>query len=207
MKLIYQTNLWTVPHVLALGVLASPSWHNLNQEEMTPPFRSTGPFDDHDRDEWGDELDDDGAPVEPEPTGVWYTSAPLENVIRIDTLHDPDTGFCRGMLLEYANGAQRAVGDCRVGVDPVTTYTRPVRLCISRGKRTLPRVEGVYASEWDDGREKKGWVMRVKCSGLEEEDHGHQGDEGEWKSYELRGWLVFKVGGDGHYFIDVRQHG
>ncbi|EXL82441.1 hypothetical protein FOPG_04658 [Fusarium oxysporum f. sp. conglutinans race 2 54008] len=45
------------------------------------------------------------------------TQLPLQGTIRIDIFTCKTTGLCRGMLFEYDDGAQRAVGQCRIGID------------------------------------------------------------------------------------------
>jgi hypothetical protein len=55
-----------------------------------------------------------------------HSYAPLENVARIRVFYRPGTmDYCRGMLLYYDNGGQRALGKCRVHVDRSETYIRP----------------------------------------------------------------------------------
>ncbi|WKT39855.1 hypothetical protein QSH57_001674 [Fusarium oxysporum f. sp. vasinfectum] len=45
----------------------------------------------------------------------------LKGTVRVDIFEDSSTGCFRGVLLEYENGSQRTAGQCRVGVDPVTS--------------------------------------------------------------------------------------
>ena len=54
-----------------------------------------------------------------------FSAAPLDNVILAKVFHPPGKSYCRGLLFVYRNGAQRSLGDCRVGVDPFTTYEEP----------------------------------------------------------------------------------
>lgn len=60
-----------------------------------------------------------------------YCSAPLAGLSALSVFRDPGNRFCRGLLLKYANGAERALGSCRIGVDPVQHYPDPsvVRFC------------------------------------------------------------------------------
>lgn len=59
-----------------------------------------------------------------------FFSAPLDNVTRLQVLGDPRSGHCHAVLLDYANGSRRALGNCRLGVDPVIgTYLQPARIC------------------------------------------------------------------------------
>ncbi|KAL2162480.1 hypothetical protein VTH06DRAFT_7394 [Thermothelomyces fergusii] len=57
-------------------------------------------------------------------SNCWYvSSASLDNVTRAHVFLEEDGVYCRGLLLEYANGGQKALGQCRVGVDRCATYT------------------------------------------------------------------------------------
>lgn len=73
-----------------------------------------------------------------------YTSAPLQNIRRLRVFRSEE-GSWRGMLLYYKNGAQRAVGQCRVGVDDSTSYDDPRGICLF-GRAALQHSE----SEWND---------------------------------------------------------
>lgn len=55
----------------------------------------------------------------------YYSRAPLSHVARATTFLDPEHGVCRGILLHYENGGCRAVGQCRVNVDPTKTFDAP----------------------------------------------------------------------------------
>ncbi|EWG36251.1 hypothetical protein FVEG_14642 [Fusarium verticillioides 7600] len=59
------------------------------------------------------------------------TQIPLQGTTRIDVFTCKATDLCRGMLFGYEDGAQRAVGQCRLGIDNVTTYINPTRICYS----------------------------------------------------------------------------
>ncbi|KAI1104521.1 hypothetical protein F4804DRAFT_306751 [Jackrogersella minutella] len=78
-------------------------------------------------------------PKEPPFENAYYSSASLRNVIRILVFNNSYTGFCRGMLLEYENGAQRALGQCRIGIDLTKTYVRPTHFCFLRQVYSPPR--------------------------------------------------------------------
>ncbi|KAF5973281.1 hypothetical protein FCOIX_8849 [Fusarium coicis] len=45
------------------------------------------------------------------------TQIPLQGTTRVDVFTCKATGLCRGMLFGYEDGAQRAVGQCRLGID------------------------------------------------------------------------------------------
>lgn len=48
-----------------------------------------------------------------------YSSAPLTGVCRVCIYRDRSSGSFQGLIFDYASGAQRALGSCRVGIDPV----------------------------------------------------------------------------------------
>lgn len=47
-----------------------------------------------------------------------YASASLDNVACIRVFRDSQTDLLAGILVEYANGSQHALGSCRLGLDP-----------------------------------------------------------------------------------------
>ncbi|RSL70982.1 hypothetical protein CEP53_001678 [Fusarium sp. AF-6] len=53
---------------------------------------------------------------------ILHSVAPLGGLVRVSIYQSQDSGFCAGLLIEYEDGAQRTLGSCRLGVDPVTTY-------------------------------------------------------------------------------------
>ncbi|KAL1837981.1 hypothetical protein VTJ49DRAFT_3170 [Mycothermus thermophilus] len=82
-----------------------------------------------------------------------YSAAPLKGVLRahvyFSTL-DSDMR-CKGILLEYENGTQRALGEIRLLVDPCKTYERPRCIGISPGEEgaIFPMVD--FGDEPDRG--------------------------------------------------------
>ncbi|KAF5580731.1 hypothetical protein FPANT_9223 [Fusarium pseudoanthophilum] len=67
--------------------------------------------------------------MNPLDLGCINTAAPAKNVTRADVYYDRRNGHCKGLLLQYANGAQRAIGQCRVGIDPFKAYEEPSWFC------------------------------------------------------------------------------
>ncbi|KAG5794703.1 hypothetical protein H9Q69_006230 [Fusarium xylarioides] len=61
--------------------------------------------------------------------GRIYSQAPVKGIVRVDVYYNEANGYCRGLLLEYDNGAQRALGQCRVRVDPFKAYEKPDWIC------------------------------------------------------------------------------
>ncbi|KAF5688142.1 hypothetical protein FDENT_4984 [Fusarium denticulatum] len=57
------------------------------------------------------------------------TVAPAKNVTHAHVYYDRRNGHGKGLLLKYANGAQRAVGQCRFGIDPFKAYQEPSWFC------------------------------------------------------------------------------
>ncbi|KAL2185713.1 hypothetical protein L209DRAFT_756953 [Thermothelomyces heterothallicus CBS 203.75] len=60
---------------------------------------------------------------------AYFSWAPLCGVSSTLVFYDQNTGFCRGIVFRYQNGGSRAVGQCRLYVDPAESVDRPVRLC------------------------------------------------------------------------------
>ncbi|KAF5676218.1 hypothetical protein FCIRC_7139 [Fusarium circinatum] len=96
---------------------------------------------------------------------------PLKNAVRIDIFNERSTGYMRGFLLEYKNGAQRSAGQCRVGVDEVIVCHRPVSFCY----RT------VYGDALDENKHYT--VICGSDTGIEH--YGHGFDNGPWKCSDL----------------------
>ena len=55
--------------------------------------------------------------------GWFFSSASLDNVYWIQIFFTEDGLHCRGLLFEYVGGGQRALGQCRLGVDRSETFT------------------------------------------------------------------------------------
>ncbi|KAL3601913.1 hypothetical protein FPOAC2_06201 [Fusarium poae] len=107
------------------------------------------------------------------------SSAPLENVV-IVWVRENENQYCHGILLEYSNGAQRALGGYRVGndlpgTDSVKKYMKPSRICY-RG----PQDEVAGA-----GRLSHNFVVNAS------DDHDHYHDAAGWTCNSLRGVLEF----------------
>ncbi|KND94338.1 hypothetical protein TOPH_00723, partial [Tolypocladium ophioglossoides CBS 100239] len=54
----------------------------------------------------------------------YFSSASLKHASRVRIFYLPGTKLCRGLIIQYEDG-QRALGQCRVGIDLVAEYTRP----------------------------------------------------------------------------------
>ncbi|RSL80391.1 hypothetical protein CEP52_017394 [Fusarium oligoseptatum] len=104
-----------------------------------------------------------------------FSLAPLESVNRISIFNNKPTGRCMGILLQYQNGAQRSLGQCRVGVDPVEDYVKPVHICFHRQSyvRSGTSVQ----------------VQETMVRGTSRREHDH--DEQGWTCFEMEGELEF----------------
>ena len=72
------------------------------------------------------------SPVQPQHDRVFFSSASLQNLENIQIFAD-ENKMCKGLLLVYRDGAQRALGQCRIGLDTITLCRNPTRLCLRRG--------------------------------------------------------------------------
>jgi hypothetical protein len=113
----------------------------------------------------------EGIPV-PTPIGysVYYSWAPLAGISSTLVLYDENTGNCRSIVLCYENDGSRAVGQCRLHVDPAERVVRPLRLCFraesypnstTRGPRIhAVRVKYKQSKHYLSGEEEDGWESR-----------------------------------------------
>jgi hypothetical protein len=76
-----------------------------------------------------------------------HSYASLENVASVCVYYRPGTGLCRGILFYYDNGGQRAVGQCRLHVDPCETYKRPSSIALLQWSSSLVAGSGGYPRE------------------------------------------------------------
>lgn len=104
-----------------------------------------------------------------------FSSAPLENISLLQIYSDVETGLCRGMLAEYSNGSQRALGECRIGLDPVCNYKNPACLCFTQVRCNRPGT----------AIELKGTKVSSTCHS--EHKHAEEG----WSCFPMHGTLQF----------------
>ena len=77
-----------------------------------------------------------------------FSSAPLQATKFIQVFHQESSALCKGILTEYESGAQRAVGECRIGADPYDIYTKPPVLHILETTYLRPGTHvGCHASK------------------------------------------------------------
>ncbi|KAF5688883.1 hypothetical protein FDENT_4599 [Fusarium denticulatum] len=114
---------------------------------------------------------------------------PLQGTTRIDVFTCKATGLCRGMIFGYEDGAQRAVGQCRMGIDNVTTHINPTRICYSDTMRA-------HCCAGDDNCSNEEYEMNEEIEQWEEiECTAHQGSRVECSS-----------GTDEHHHNDSGEH-
>lgn len=61
--------------------------------------------------------------------------ASLDDVTRVDLIENPATGAFQGMMMYYANGAQRTIGQYKIGHHMITSHMKPACVCLSRAQR------------------------------------------------------------------------
>lgn len=67
-------------------------------------------------------------------TRALFSSAPLAEVASVEIFYQkekPENKNCLGILFVYHNGSQRALGQCRIGVDSSTIHKDPMGICIA----------------------------------------------------------------------------
>lgn len=74
---------------------------------------------------------------------AYFSYAELENVRNMEVYHDKKLRICRGVIVRYDNGAERSLGQCRIGVDSVRVFEEPQFFCYKKTKylRQGTRVE------------------------------------------------------------------
>ncbi|KAI0896563.1 hypothetical protein F4806DRAFT_431498 [Annulohypoxylon nitens] len=130
-------------------------------------------------------LEDTVKPLRVVPFSPWpgpnrlsyYSSASLRNVNHVLVFNNPYTGFCRGILLDYENGAKRALGQCRVGIDSATAYSRPTHFCFRR-EAYSPSESGY-------------WIRTISFECTDKGDHHHEDEDWICHStpYEVDFWF------------------
>ncbi|KAM6537698.1 hypothetical protein FALCPG4_003606 [Fusarium falciforme] len=95
-----------------------------------------------------------------------HSVAPLEGLVRVSIFQARIPGFCVGLLMEYRDGAQRALGSCRLGVDLVTTCSDPTHICVisttltGRGIHYPTARVDVTNQEEPHNHHPEGWICR-----------------------------------------------
>lgn len=113
---------------------------------------------------------------------AYFSIAPLRHVEHIKVFNHKDSGYCVGILLRYNNGAERCVGQCRLGVDNVESIERINRLCL----RTIEfDFDTNDPDEFDAVPRNQATLVSATCNA----DHHHS--EPGWTCMPMRGELEF----------------
>lgn len=75
---------------------------------------------------------------------IHFSSAPLSGISLAEVFQRGRDNHSRGIVLTYQNGAQRALGDCRLGVDPSRRYINPVFMCAAPESQPDPIFDWSY---------------------------------------------------------------
>ncbi|KAK1250637.1 hypothetical protein MKX08_010640 [Trichoderma sp. CBMAI-0020] len=88
-----------------------------------------------------------------------FSSAPLHNVIRAQVYIGRrfSTSMCRGVMLEYANGSKRALGECKVGIDRIEDCFEPTHFCYNSVLKNNVQVKVCNASSHPTHEENDNW--------------------------------------------------
>jgi hypothetical protein len=109
-----------------------------------------------------------------------YSSAPLSNVIRAQIFYKSGrVSACRGILLEYRDGSKRALGQCKLGVDPSKECMDPTQLCYNNLRKNTVQVK-ISNGTSHPRHEETGWTC---CSmrGVLEFWFSERDEELNWK--------------------------
>lgn len=79
---------------------------------------------------------------------AYHSSAPLRGVVGLEIYHFGESRLCRGIILRYENGSERALGQCRLGVDPVRIVENPAFLCFANTFYNRPNTEVRCSAAW-----------------------------------------------------------
>lgn len=108
---------------------------------------------------------------------AYFSWAPLCDVLSTLVFYDQTTGFCRGVVFRYRNGGSRAVGQCRVRVDPTDSVVRPVRLCFRANS---------CSSRWN----RMIYTVQMKFKQGAQTNHTEKDIDG-WESRPMKGLVKF----------------
>lgn len=109
-----------------------------------------------------------------------FSTANLSGATKLSVFEDRVTRACKGIIIEYANGGQRAIGQCRVGEDPVVEYHNPTKICVA------PAGDRKQSTKWGLGE------ACVSAFGPATGDKRQPfGGDLRWRSYDLRGEMQF----------------
>ncbi|PTB45506.1 hypothetical protein M441DRAFT_131140 [Trichoderma asperellum CBS 433.97] len=64
----------------------------------------------------------------PPPPKAFFSSASLEGILDVHVFTVGWKKLCKGILVEYENGSKRALGQCRLGLDEVQSWHKPLSM-------------------------------------------------------------------------------
>jgi hypothetical protein len=105
----------------------------------------------------------------------YVSSASLDNVASIQIFNDERAGLCKGIIIEYNNGLERALGQCRIGVDSMQSLAQPSHICFAHVTYYRPNTEVQLCG--------------VKVESTTKPKHKHNGMG--WKCRAMKGILEF----------------
>lgn len=105
----------------------------------------------------------------PNEQSLHFSSAQLPDVAHAEVFRRGRGPYCRGILFTYKNGCQRALGDCRLGLDPSQRYREPELLCTAHESKQNPRNGDIS------------WSVRVHFK----VGYPHEHDTKGWVSYDM----------------------
>ena len=114
-------------------------------------------------------------PAAPFPDAYWASAIELSDVRTMHAFLDKEN-LCVGIVCEYATGARRALGECRVGVGEFVTYERPSRFCF----------EDTFSETKTPEVTVKRHASRVECRELCEP---HEHAAGDWHCHLMTGHI------------------
>jgi hypothetical protein len=102
-------------------------------------------------------------PENPPLSDACYASAQLKDVASIWIFRDNKDQFCRGLIVEYFNGTERALGCCRIGVDQAERCPAVERLSFKAAQRiglSIDRtvIVRTYQVSIGSGYDSAGWT-------------------------------------------------
>ncbi|KAK3941536.1 hypothetical protein QBC46DRAFT_430920 [Diplogelasinospora grovesii] len=113
---------------------------------------------------------------------AYFSWAPLGGVASTLVFYDQRTGSCRGIVFHYQNGGSRAVGECRLHVDPAESVVRPARLCFRADS---------CPSRYHSTRNRMIDMVQVKFEQGAAPTNDAETDIDGWKSRPMKGLVKF----------------
>ncbi|KAL7938370.1 hypothetical protein V8C35DRAFT_330312 [Trichoderma chlorosporum] len=132
------------------------------------------------------------------PQAEYFSWAPLEGVVSALIFRSQDTGCCRGIVFHYLNGGSRAVGECRLHVDPVERVIGPKSLCVQTESYAtdFTGINFLYRTRVDFScrRPHQRHIHHDDYDDMDEEEDSMVSEwdiENEWTCYPMVGYVKF----------------